>query len=99
MLGWLTLAVAAIIAALVLMQWQRTRADARPGGRADARSRPANPFAAVTIRPALHSPCEAVLKLQDQRFLAIKAPRIPVPGCDRQRCECRYVRYADRRGT
>ena len=35
--------------------------------------------------------------MQTQRFLAVRAPALPVPGCDRKKCECRYIRHADRR--
>ena len=94
MLGWLVLGfVVVVIATLVLARQRRPRDAGR------LTKRPANPFAAVTIRPSLESPCEAVLKLQEQRFLALRAPALPVPGCDRKRCECRYVRHADRRAA
>jgi hypothetical protein len=38
-----------------------------------------------------------VTALAERRFLAVKAPSLPVPGCDRGNCNCRYVRLADRR--
>jgi hypothetical protein len=41
--------------------------------------------------------CDAARKLGDQRFLSAEAPPLPLPGCDRGRCECRYVHHEDRR--
>jgi tRNA(Ile)-lysidine synthase TilS/MesJ len=86
----------------MVMQFQRRRDVAR-AGRGSARvtraeaMRPANPFAAVSIRPCLEDPCDAVVKMADQRFLAVRAPSLPVPGCGRRQCGCRYARHADRR--
>ncbi len=59
-------------------------------------ARPANPFAAVSIRPCNH-PCQAVLQMNHVRYLAVRAPRLPVAGCERGECDCRYIRHADRR--
>jgi len=53
---------------------------------------------AVSIVPCKNA-CEAARKLSEQRFLARSAPRLPLPGCDRQdQCQCKYARYSDRRG-
>lgn len=100
-------AILGLASPLMLRQLQRRREAvqgsapaSRPPGRSRAGSaRPRNPFAAVSIRPDLESPCEAVMKTHGQRYLAVKAPPLPVPGCDRSRCGCRYVRHADRRAS
>ena len=87
----------------MLLQAQRRRDIVRAGavGAAGARHggevRPRNPFAAVSIRPGADSPCDAVMKLCHKRFLAARAPTLPVPGCDRGKCGCRFVRHSDRR--
>lgn len=98
-------AILGLASPLMLRQLQRRREAVRgsaPAGRPSGRSRaetarPRNPFAAVSIRPDIESPCDAVTKTNGQRYLAVKAPPLPVPGCDRRTCGCRYVRYADRR--
>jgi hypothetical protein len=41
--------------------------------------------------------CDAARTLGDKRFLSAEAPPLPLPGCDRGRCECRYVHHEDRR--
>lgn len=41
--------------------------------------------------------CAAVQRLSKQRFLAKDAPKLPLAGCDIEKCRCRYVRYKDRR--
>jgi len=101
---WVALGIAlALGLPFMIMQLQRRRDLARAGGPGmspaarKTAARPGNPFAAVTIRPCLENPCAAVLKIQHIRHLAIKAPRLPVPGCDREHCGCGYIRHADRR--
>lgn len=51
---------------------------------------------AVVVHPG-RKPCEAVRKIEDLRFLASEAPRLPLPGCDAVACSCRYRHYDDRR--
>ncbi len=64
---------------------------------AAARSaKPAQPYHAVRVIPGPHA-CEAAKAVSDTRFLTNDAPRLPVPGCNRATCECRYKHYADRR--
>jgi hypothetical protein len=87
----------------MVLQLQRRRDAARAGAsgrvnRAEA-VRPGNPFAAVSIRPCAESPCAAVVQMHHQRYLALRAPALPVAGCDRKTCGCRYIRHADRRST
>lgn len=41
--------------------------------------------------------CEASRNIQGQRFLPAEAPTFPLPGCDQQACQCRYVHHDDRR--
>lgn len=68
------------------------RTVAAPG---PAAPRP-QPFHAVSIETDA-VPCTAVRQLGDQRFLSSEAPPLPLPGCDRGRCECRYRHHEDRR--
>ena len=53
-------------------------------------------FHAVSIRYS-DDACDAVKRLDGQRFLAGAAPGIPVPGCDAPRCRCGFVHHDDRR--
>lgn len=53
-------------------------------------------FHAVSIRYA-DDACDAVKRLDGQRFLADAAPGIPVQGCNAPRCGCRFVHHDDRR--
>ena len=103
-MAWVILGVALGVASpFMFMQLQRRRDVARAGGGSLSRAqraeiaRPKNPFAAVSIRPCAENPCAAVLDMHHIRFLALRAPSLPVPGCDRQKCGCRYIRHADRR--
>ena len=49
---------------------------------------------AITYRD---NPCEAVKRLEGQRFLSAEAPLLPLQGCASDSCQCRYVHYDDRR--
>jgi hypothetical protein len=87
----------------LLLQLQRRRDMARAtvvSGAMTRReaARPANPFAAVSVRPCGEQPCRVVLDTHHVRYLAVRAPPLPLPGCDRGKtCGCRYIRHADRR--
>lgn len=41
--------------------------------------------------------CEHVKSLQNKRILVEFAPLVPLNNCDAAQCNCRYVRYNDRR--
>jgi len=41
--------------------------------------------------------CEAVKALADKRFLTSAAPSIPLPDCDKTRCQCSYTHHNDQR--
>jgi len=42
--------------------------------------------------------CAAAQACKGKRYLSSDAPRLPLKGCDAERCECRYRHFADRRG-
>lgn len=102
MLMWVIVGAALGLASpFAVLRLQRQRDAARAGTpvRSTPREviRPRNPFAAVSIRPCAEAPCVAVLQMHHRRYLAVRAPALPVPGCDRKKCGCRYIRHADRR--
>jgi hypothetical protein len=41
--------------------------------------------------------CAAVKDLAGQRFLTSAAPSIPLPACDKTRCQCSYAHHNDQR--
>ena len=53
-------------------------------------------YSCVEIKVRLDH-CTAVEKMGGKRFLTAEAPWLPLPGCDRKQCKCRYARYDDRR--
>jgi len=54
-------------------------------------------FQAVAIQRGIKA-CEAAKQLGARRFLANKAPVLPLPGCGMaHQCGCRYLKYPDRR--
>ena len=89
-----------VLALLVGWLWLRRRGSSKPARAPASAARvehEANTeFHAVAIRPAAHA-CAAARKLEGKRFLATEAPRLPLAGCDRERCECRFQHYKDRR--
>lgn len=56
----------------------------------------AEPYHAVSIKPGEEC-CEAARQFGQKRFLAARAPRLPLPECAVAACECRYSHYSDRR--
>ncbi|HNP34927.1 MAG TPA: hypothetical protein PKK10_03645 [Woeseiaceae bacterium] len=53
-------------------------------------------YHAVAIRYSQFA-CAAARDIEGHRFLASTAPRLPLPGCDRDSCDCRFQHYDDRR--
>lgn len=50
----------------------------------------------VVIEPGLLS-CQAIGAYVTKPILMDQAPILPVQGCDAQKCECKFLRYDDRR--
>jgi hypothetical protein len=63
----------------------------RPKGAAGA-----EPFHAVAVQVGSNA-CSGSARIRGKRFLATAAPPLPLPGCDRTICKCRYVHFPDRR--
>ena len=55
-----------------------------------------SPWHAVSIVRG-HRACEAVCRLDGQRWLSIEAPPVPVTGCNSAQCSCHYRHHEDRR--
>ena len=56
-----------------------------------------NPYQAVSIVHAIQR-CAAVKAVADQRFLARRAPSLPLPDCtSSDECKCSYRKHPDRR--
>jgi hypothetical protein len=76
---------------------KRIDAQARIPGRTMEHRRVVNPYHAVSIEAGPKS-CKEARKLEDRRFLAATAPRLPLPECKAPAsCQCRYLHYNDRR--
>jgi hypothetical protein len=55
------------------------------------------PFQAIAIYRGIQC-CELARKFGEHRFLAKDAPALPLKGCSMpERCDCRYLKYKDRR--
>src|SRR5262245_27189809 len=87
-----TLAVVAVFAT-ALLWWSRRPKPAHVPSRT---ARAAERFAAVEIRRR-NGACEASRALDGQRFLANQSPALPLAGCTKARCDCRFVKLSDRR--
>ncbi len=44
-----------------------------------------------------NSACEVSRRLSGHVFPIDSAPRLPLPGCERRHCNCRYLPYPERR--
>jgi len=91
-----------LIVVLGMAWWyfhRRAAREAAARSAADASRRltqSSSEFHAVAIRtPA--TACDAARKLEGIRYLGPDAPKLPLPDCDREHCECRFQHYDDRR--
>lgn len=71
--------------------------QARTNGIPIEHRRIGNPFHAVSIEPGVKA-CAAANAAEGKRFLSSAAPMLPLEGCGRSTCQCRYVHHEDRRG-
>jgi len=91
----LTLIVIAVILLAGGLYWLRFRGRTGPAAERKAPA-PTSAFSGVEIRPGM-PPCGAATALAGERFLAGKAPDLPLRGCTQARCRCAFVKYLDRR--
>ena len=87
-----TLAAVAVLAAIVLWWIRRAQAGQSPSRAARAAER----FAAVEIR-RLTGACQASRALDGQRSLVNQSSALPLAGCSKKHCGCRFVKLSDRR--
>lgn len=59
-------------------------------------TRSADPYHAVSVIPGKGA-CPAAFRFAGTRFLSANAPRLPLPSCDHEYCECRFRHHRDRR--
>jgi hypothetical protein len=71
------------------------RVGRRPPRPAPAR-RSAEPYHSVSIRIGKDA-CAAANAVAGRRFLAAKAPQLPLHGCNAERCTCVFLHHEDRR--
>src|SRR5687768_7994027 len=83
----------ALLAAGGYWGWSR-----RPPARnvASRLARAAERFAGVEIRRRSGA-CDAAKALDGQRFLANRSPALPLAGCTKTACDCRFAKLSDRR--
>ncbi len=90
MTKYLLMMALALLGAWLIMRMRR------PAAAPVQEKKPPTPFAAVSIRGSGAACCRAK-ELADERFLAGRAPELPLPGCDAASCDCYFVHYDDRR--
>ena len=88
-----------VVGLLVAWFFYRKGLD-KPGERQDRRisgkSKGGTEYHAVSIKPGAYA-CSQANELAGERFLATKAPELPLEGCMSSNCECRFVHHGDRR--
>lgn len=88
-----------ILALLLAIAWlMRKRAEsADSGSRTNLRRKGGKTeFHSVSISFSKNA-CAAAEDLSGRRFLATKAPTLPLPECDADECACRFEHHEDRR--
>jgi hypothetical protein len=79
----------------LFLSWFSNRNRETPKAKSVLRAAPA--FQAVSIQHGANACC-AAKELERVRFLATRAPALPLGTCSMQgQCRCRYVKHADRR--
>jgi hypothetical protein len=91
----ITILIAIALLAGAAYWWRRSRFPAAPHVPQRTASR-AERFAGVEIRRH-GAACVAAAALDGKRFLANQSPALPLAGCTKQRCDCTFVKYSDRR--
>jgi hypothetical protein len=74
-------------------------------GKSSPSAEPAKPAAPVKKKATYHAVsiapgpkcCAAANVARGKRFLSREAPKLPLAGCDRADCTCRYEHHEDRR--
>jgi hypothetical protein len=89
---WL-LVICCLVGFAVWLSRPRKRVTAQ-GEQAD--NQPVSPYRGVAIKPGKNG-CASARTLEERRFLALEAPRLPLPNCDATVCQCRYSHFEDRR--
>lgn len=82
------------------MKWLslwRKRSKNQATEQASARQSERNKFRAVAIAADLEGGCTAWQQQDGERYLMHEAPELPLAQCDAAKCNCRYVRFEDRR--
>lgn len=72
------------------------RAGRHSAAAAKAASATGSNYRGCTIQPEKGA-CESAAKLKNKRFLQKDVPKLPLPGCGRLQCDCRYQHHQDRR--
>ena len=90
MAGWLTFFI--VLSIFVTVLWRKRARSRLQVGQRRVRS----PFQSVAIKCKMDA-CDAVTKLNGQRFIGSEAPSFPLPECDARQCSCRYEFHGDRR--
>ena len=83
--------------AIKIKDWVRKRIRKKAPAGGTVTPGQSSPFQAVAVSPGLTSGCSGVKALKGRRFLVRNAPELPLPGCGLSSCQCRYVKYDDRR--
>lgn len=92
---WLFLVICLLAIMLALLWWHSQLFRPRGKRALSARSK-SNPYHAVSIIPG-DIACNAVKALQNRRYLANEAIKLPLEKCDAVMCHCIYQHHADRR--
>jgi hypothetical protein len=107
-MGNFLIGVLVLVAIYLVVSWRKSssKSAARPGRIGnDAAAKagkttiaPRNPWRATSIVHDTRA-CEAVKAIGGRRFLDTEKqlPKLPLPECNAERCNCKYVHHEDRR--
>ena len=85
-----------LLGVAVIYLWRRSRQATASAGSESTNLDGSGRFHALSIRFGAGA-CEHSRQLHGQRFLASDVPELPLPACEVDNCQCRFVHHGDRR--
>lgn len=96
-IGFIIAALIVLISAAYHYRRKQQKTNTKPSLASQRRAlNPESQFRCVEIRTS-STACLAARKYKGQKFLMEQAPVLPLNACTNHRCDCRFVRYNDRR--
>lgn len=86
-----------VVVCLLVFFWRKKRVQTQLlTQKSKSTSKQLSPYKSVLIEPCLIH-CRAVIPYANTPILLNNCPALPIEGCNSEKCECKFIRYDDRR--